>query len=145
MEWRSETGYVVSDEVERLDRAFTWQWLANESYWAQGRTRDVMDRAIDGSLCFGLFAPTGEQVGFCRQVTDGATFAFLSDVFVIAEHRGTGAGTFLVRTAILHPTIADVRQQALRTMDAHGLYAKFGFREITPDEHPSWMVRYPFE
>ena len=145
MEWRDEHGYVVSDDVTRLDRDFAWQWLANDSYWAQGRSRDVMERAIDGSLCLGLFAPSGEQVGFCRQVTDGATFAFLSDVFVVEAHRGGGAGTFMVRTAIEHPTIAGVRQQTLRTQDAHGLYAKFGYRAITPDEHPTWMVRYPFE
>ena len=145
MEWRNEAGYVVTDEVARIDREFVWHWLAHESYWAQGRSRDVMERAIDGSLCFGLFAPTGEQVGFCRQVTDGATFAFLSDVFVVQAHRSGGAGTFMVRTAIEHPTIVGVRQQTLRTQDAHGLYAKFGYRAITPDEHPTWMVRYPFE
>ena len=136
---------MVSDEVARLARVFVWRLLANDSYWAQGRSREVMERAIDGSLCFGLFAPSGEQVGFCRQVTDGATFAFLSDVFVVDEHRGGGAGTFLVRTAIEHPAVAGIRQQALRTQDAHGLYAKFGYRAITPDEHPTWMVRYPFE
>jgi GNAT superfamily N-acetyltransferase len=84
-------------------------------------------------------------VGFCRQVTDGATFAFLSDVFVLDAHRGGGAGTFMVRIAIEHPTIAGVRQQVLRTQDAHGLYAKFGYRDISPDELPTWMVRYPLE
>ena len=145
MEWRNDAGYVVSDDVARLDREFVWHWLAHESYWALGRSREVMERAIDGSLCFGLYAPDGQQVGFCRQVTDGATFAFLSDVFVADAHRGGGTGTFLVRAAIEHPTIAGVRQQTLRTQDAHGLYAKFGYRAITPDELTTWLVRYSFE
>ncbi len=142
-EWRRDDGYSVSDDRDRIDREFVWRWLAHDSYWAKGRTREVMDQAIDGSLCFGLYAPDGSPAGFCRQVTDRATFAFLSDVFVLDAHRGTGAGTFLVRCAIEHPDMAGVRQQTLRTQDAHGLYEKFGYRGITPDELPTWMVRYP--
>jgi GNAT superfamily N-acetyltransferase len=142
VEWRRDDGYVVSDDARRLDREFVWRWLSTESYWAEGRSRDVMERAIDGSLCLGLYAPAGEQVGFCRHVTDGATFAFLSDVFVVAAHRGSGAGTFLVETAVHHPGVAGVRQQTLRTADAHGLYAKFGYRPYTAEERDTWLVRF---
>jgi GNAT superfamily N-acetyltransferase len=142
VQWQRADGYVVDDDPSRLDREFVWHWLAHESYWAQGRPREVMERAIDGSVCLGLYAPSGEQIGFCRHVTDQATFAFLSDVFVVDAHRGTGAGTFLVEVAVAHPSIATVRQQALRTADAHGLYAKFGYRPYTTDERDTWLVRF---
>ncbi len=142
MRWQRADGYVVDDDPTRLDREFVWHWLSHESYWAQGRPRDVMERAIDGSVCLGLYAPSGEQVGFCRHVTDRATFSFLSDVFVVADHRTHGVGTFLVEVAVAHPSVAGVRQQSLRTADAHGLYAKFGYRPYTADERDSWLVRF---
>jgi GNAT superfamily N-acetyltransferase len=140
VDWHRIDGYVVSDDPSRLDREFVWRWLSEESYWALGRPRDVMERAIDGSLCMGLYTPSGEQVGFCRFVTDRATFAFLSDVFVVEEHRAGGVGTFMVGVAVAHPEVAGVRQQTLRTQDAHGLYAKFGYRPFTDEERLTWMV-----
>jgi GNAT superfamily N-acetyltransferase len=134
-------GYTVSDDVGRLDRERVWHWITEETYWAIGRPREVMERAIDESLCFGLYAPDGTQAGFCRFVTDRATFAFLSDVFVDTAHRGTGAGTFLVETALSHPDMVAVPRHALVTDDAHGLYEKFGFTGHAPDEHRIWMGR----
>jgi len=134
-------GYQVSDDVARLDRERVWRWLAEESYWAVGRARELQERAIDHSLCLGLYAPDGTQAGFCRFVTDRATFAFLSDVFVDRAHRGSGAGTFLVETALGHPAVAAVGRHALVTRDAHGLYARFGFAGISDEERPIWMSR----
>lgn len=141
MEVRRADGYVVSDDVARLDRERVWRWISTETYWAVGRPRELMDRAIDGSLCFGLYAPDGGQAGFCRFVTDRATFAFLSDVFVDTAHRGTGAGTFLVATALSHPDMEAMPRHALITEDAHGLYEKFGFTRHDEAEHALWMGR----
>ena len=84
--------------------------MSQESYWAQGRTCDVMARAIDYSLSVGLYAPDGSQAGYARLVTDWATFAWLCDVFVDAAHRGQGLGSFLVAQAVGHPDVADIRQ-----------------------------------
>jgi GNAT superfamily N-acetyltransferase len=145
LEWRRDDGLVVSDDPARIDREFVWRWLSEQSYWALGRAREVMEQAIDGSVCLGLFAATGEQVGFCRWVTDRATFAFLSDVFIVDAQRGDGAGTFLVEVAVGHPSVAQVRQRTLRTADAHGLYAKFGFRPYTAEERDTWMVHFTDE
>lgn len=141
VERRRADGYVVSDDVARIDRHRVWRWLVEESYWANDRSQAVMERAIDNSLCFGLYAPDGAQAGFCRFVTDRATFAFLSDVFVDTAHRGTGAGTFLVETALSHPDVADVGRHALVTADAHGLYEKFGYTRHDEAEHAIWMGR----
>lgn len=142
MEWRRDDGYTVSDDTARLDRGFVATWIAEESYWGIGRPHDVMSRAIDESLCFGLYAPGGQQVGFARFVTDRATFAYMADVFVEASHRGSGAGGFLVDVAITHPDVVGCRQ-TLRTTSAAGLYERFGYRHFNDDERDSWMIRPP--
>jgi GNAT superfamily N-acetyltransferase len=134
-------GYRVSDDRDLIDRALVWRWISEESYWAAGRPRQVQDAAIDHSLCIGLFAPDGAQAGFCRHVTDYATFAYLSDVFVDPAHRGVGAGSFMVEFAITHPAVSWVSRQLLGTRDAHELYERFGYRSLLPDEVPVWMLR----
>ena len=141
MERVREDGYRASDDAERIDRARVWRWLAEDSYWATGRPRDVQDRAIDHSLCVGLYAPDGRQVGFCRLVTDRATFAWLCDVFVDEAHRGNGLGAFMVDFAVSHPALGSVRRQVLITSTAHALYARFGYGPVTDDRLANWMVR----
>ena len=126
-------GYEISTDVARLDRAAILRYLAEESYWARGRTADVMDVAIAHSLNLGLYAPDGTQAGYARVVTDRATFAYLCDVFVLDEHRGRGLGIRLVEAAIEHPELEGVRSWHLGTADAHGLYARFGFAPANPD------------
>jgi len=82
------TGYVISTDPARLDVATVHGWLSNESYWARHIPLATVERAIANSLNFGLYAPDGQQAGFCRVVTDRATFAWLCDVFVLPAHRG---------------------------------------------------------
>ena len=134
--WEGPNGYRVSDEVDRLDVAQVHRWLSKESYWAQGRPRAITEKAISRSLNLGLFDATGTQAGFCRWVTDGATFAWLCDVFVDPDHRGRGAGVFLVRCATEHPEVRGLRF-LLGTKDAHTLYSRFGFG---PPVHPERMM-----
>jgi GNAT superfamily N-acetyltransferase len=94
-------------------------------------SRDVVDRSIDNSLCFGAYED-GRQVGFARVVTDTATFAHLMDVFVLPEYRGRGFGKELVGAVMAHPDLQGLRKFGLHTLDGHGLYEQFGFRP--PDE-----------
>jgi GNAT superfamily N-acetyltransferase len=128
-EWTGPNGYVVSDDEGRLDVAFVHRWLSTQSYWARGRPREVTDRALEHSLNLGLYSDDGAPAGFCRWVTDGATFGWLCDVFVDEAHRGHGLGIFLVQTAVEHPMVAGLRF-LLGTKDAHDLYRKFGFAEL---------------
>ena len=122
----------VSSDPARLDRNRVHRFLSRESYWAIGVSREDVDRAIDGSVAFGLYVE-GVQVGFARAVTDGATFAWIADVFVVAEQRGRGFGRRLVEAVLDHPDVRSARNVLLGTADAHGLYERFGFR---PLEHP---------
>ncbi len=129
-------GYEISADPARLDRAAIHRWLAEESYWAVGRARELMDRAIDGSLCVGAYAADGTQAGFARVVSDQATFAWLCDVFVFEAHRGRGLARAMVQAAIDLPELRTVRQWVLATADAHGVYAPLGFEEVEPGR---WM------
>jgi GNAT superfamily N-acetyltransferase len=115
------------------------RWLSTDAYWAVGRSRETVARAVAGSLNFGVYHPDGTQVAFARVVTDGATFAWLCDVYVDRAARGIGLGTWLVEAARDRMDELGVRRIMLATADAHGVYARFGF---TPLVKPSlWMER----
>ena len=119
-------GYEISTDPARLDRDAVCGFLTG-SYWARGIPRDLLDRAIDRSLSFGVYAPDGSQAGYARVVTDGETFAWIGDLFVLEPHRGRGLGKWLVETILAHDEVANLRKIVLATADAHGLYARFGF------------------
>jgi GNAT superfamily N-acetyltransferase len=137
-EWQRPTGYVVSTDRARLDLDRVSGWLAQESYWAEGRPREVVERSIRHSLCFGLYDAEGAQLGFARVVTDCTTFAWLCDVFIDASARGRGLGSWLVGCALEHPDLAGVRRWMLATRDAHEVYARLGFRPLNGVER--WMA-----
>jgi len=129
-EWRRD-GYTISTDPALLDIGMIHDFLARRSYWAQEIPLDVVQRSIEHSLCFGLYA-AASQVGLARVVTDYAVFAYLGDVFVLEEHRGRGLGTWLVETAGACPELQGVRRWDLATNDAHELYRRFGFVEANP-------------
>lgn len=106
------------------------------SYWSPGVSREVVRRAIENSMPFGVYHRDGRQVGFARIITDKATYAYLADVFVLEEHRGLRLSKFLMEVIVAHPDLQGLRRFALATKDAHGLYAQFGFAPLTqPERH----------
>ena len=121
--------YEISTDTRRLDLAVIHQFLAHESYWSPGIPRAIVERAIDNSLCFGVYHHTA-QVGFARVVTDKSTFALLADVFILSSHRGKGLSKWLMRCVVGHEDLQGLRRLLLMTWDAHGLYRQFGFQEI---------------
>ena len=70
----------ISTDRERLDVDFIHRFLTDSSYWAQGRSREGVERTIRNSLCFGAYAD-GRQAGFARVITDEVVFGYLADVF----------------------------------------------------------------
>lgn len=124
--------YVLDDDPTRIQPDVVWAWLSTEAYWGRQRTRAGVDAQIAGAWrVVGAYrADTGEQVGFARAVSDGVNFAYLADVFVIAEHRGNGLGKRILDLMIDDGPGCDFRW-TLFTGDAHGLYQQFGFG--TPD------------
>ena len=126
----------VSTDKDRLDIGLIHRFLSTEAYWSRGITRQTVERAIAGSLCFGGYLD-GLQAAFARVVTDGATFGYLADVFVLAEHRGRGHARTLMTAIMAHPQLQGLRRFSLATSDAHGLYAAFGF---APPARPQTLM-----
>ncbi|HET8645473.1 MAG TPA: GNAT family N-acetyltransferase [Vicinamibacteria bacterium] len=132
---RRREGYLLSTDPRRLDVARVHAWLA-ASYWAAGIPRDVVERSIAGSLCFGVYEEggAGTQVAFARAITDGATYAYLADVVVEESQRGRGLGVWLMECIGAHPDLQGLRRWSLVTRDAHALYARFGFGGLASPE-----------
>jgi len=123
--------FSISTDPARLDVDAIHAFLLT-AYWSEGIGRDLVARALDGSLCFGLYLGA-TQVGLARVVTDRATFAYLCDVYVVPEHRGRGLGEWLMATVMSHPDLQGLRRFSLVTKDAQELYRKFGFAEVAVD------------
>ncbi|WP_351224065.1 GNAT family N-acetyltransferase [Streptomyces sp. NPDC002133] len=135
--------FEISTDSARLDPARIHHWLSTDAYWAIGRSREKQDRAIAGSLNFGAYdSATGEPVGYARVVTDHATFAWLCDVYIDRPARGRGLGTALVEAVRDHLAPLGLRRILLATADAHGVYEKVGFAQLSdPGEWMSLGVR----
>lgn len=137
MEWQNGE-FVISTEKERLQVEAIQEFLTEESYWAQNRTLEQTLRAIENSICFGIFAGD-KQIGFARVVSDCATFAYVGDVYILEEFRGRGLSKWLMKTMLEHPALQNLRRWILATKDAHGLYEQFGFHSLSFPER--WMEK----
>jgi len=128
--------FTISTDKSRLDLAAIHQFLTN-SYWATGIPMEIVQKAVEHSLCFGVYEGTA-QVGFARVITDYTTFAYLADVFVLESHRGQGLSKWLVSCIISHPELQGLRRFMLATRDAHELYRNYaGFQNLSAPER--WM------
>jgi GNAT superfamily N-acetyltransferase len=137
MEWRNGE-FTISTDRNRLQTDVIHKFLSEESYWAKERTREQTETAIKNSLPFGVYK--GEnQIGFARVVTDYATFAYIGDVFILAEYRGKGLSKWLMETMLSHPELQGFRRWILATKDAHQLYEKYDFTGLKYPER--WMEK----
>lgn len=134
---RKRDGYTLSTDKSLLDVDAIHHFLSTESYWAKHIPRALVERAIDHSICFGLYNGRA-QVGFARVITDQATFGYLADVYVLDDHRGRGLSKWMMEEIMAHPDLQGLRRFMLATLDAHGLYARFGF---TPVEKPERLMQ----
>jgi GNAT superfamily N-acetyltransferase len=132
--------YVISTDRSRVDVAAVHAFLS-ATYWSPGIPEDVIRRGIAGAICFGIYHGR-EQVGFARVITDRATYAYLSDVYVLESHRGRGLATWMMEVIMAHPDLQGLRRFSLSTRDAHALYARFGFGPVAnPDRQMEIMRR----
>jgi len=139
LSWKHPGGeFEISTDPSRIDIPFVYRFLTS-SYWAKGIPETTVRRSIERSLCFGVYSRS-RQVGFARIISDCATFAYLADVFVIEEFRGQGLAVWLMQCIVDHPELQGLRRWSLVTRDAHELYRKFDFRELSAPER--WMERH---
>jgi GNAT superfamily N-acetyltransferase len=131
-----EKGFSISTDKSLIDFDTVYNYLVNDSYWAQGITADRLRTAIKHSICFGVYHGK-KQAGFTRVVTDMATFAYICDVFILPDYRRLGLSKWLVQTIRQHPDFQGLRRWSLATLDAHGLYEQFGFTALANPKN--WM------
>lgn len=133
--------YSISTDPSLLNIDTIYHYLSAESYWAKNIPREVVEKSITNSLCFGLYRHA-KQIGFARLVTDKATFAYLADVFVMEEYRGKGLSKWLVQVIHAHPELQGLRRWVLGTRDAHGLYEQFGWTVFDEDTSKRFMQKH---
>ena len=133
---RNRAGYVLTSDPGRVDVDRVHAWLSQEAYWAMGRERIVVEQSIAGSRPYSVHSQE-QQTAFARVVTDGATFAWICDVFVDEHHRGRGLGTWLVDSIVEDLAVCGVRRLVLATRDAHEVYRRCGFSAMEGADR--WM------
>jgi GNAT superfamily N-acetyltransferase len=127
--------YLISSDPDKIDIDMVHHYLANEAYWVSDITREMVERFVRYSLCYGVYDHAGAsstQIGFARVISDFTTFAYLADVFILSSYRGQGLGKWLVSCILNHNELKNLRKWTLNTKDAHGLYRRFGF-QVSPD------------
>jgi len=132
-----QNNLTISTDPARPDLDAIYEMLTR-SYWAKGRSKEMIGRSLQNSLVFGIYDGS-RQIGLARVISDYATFAWLCDVFIHEDYRGKGIGKWLMETILSHPDLLEMRRFILATRDAHGLYAQYGFKPLASPE--SWMER----
>jgi GNAT superfamily N-acetyltransferase len=134
---RRDDGYEIDTRPDRLNQSQIHRWLSTDAYWAMGRPESVTATAIANSRCYGVYDPAGRQVGFARVITDGATFAWLCDVYLDRSVRGLGLGTWLAGSIVTDLRQRGVPRILLATADAHEIYRRAGLAELADPSR--WM------
>jgi ribosomal protein S18 acetylase RimI-like enzyme len=116
---------LLSTDRARIDRSAVLAML-HDSHWGAAVTADILERAIDNSVCVGVY-DGARQLAFARAVTDLSTFAYLTDVIVADDARGRGIGSWMIEEILAHPDLQGLRRISLLTRDAQALYERYGF------------------
>jgi GNAT superfamily N-acetyltransferase len=122
-------GYRLTEDQAEIDVVAAHAFLTG-SYWAKGIPLETVAAAVNGSFCLALLHED-MQIGMVRVISDFATTAYLTDVYVLDAHRGHGLASAMLAHLRAHPRLQGLRRWMLFTVDAQPLYAQAG-----------WMV-YP--
>jgi GNAT superfamily N-acetyltransferase len=140
---------LISTDKSKLQLDIIHDYLSKKSYWAAGIPMQTVQKSIENSMAFGVYLPEEnslKQIGFCRIISDLATYAYLADVFVLEEYRGKGLSKLLMETVLKHPDLQGLRRWVLATADAHGLYAQYGFTPLDkPENFMQIKVENPYD
>jgi|SRR5688572_24349523 len=123
-------GFEVTTDPTRMDVTAVHEFLATASHWAMGTDIATVRRSIENSLSFAVLDRDQKVVAFGRVISDRTTFAYITDVFVVESHRGRGLAGMLVEAMLAHPELQGLRQWALKSRDASGLYQRYGFERL---------------
>lgn len=127
--------FVISTDKSKLQIDVIHGFL-KDVYWCKNIPVEIVRKSIEGSLCYGVYHGK-DQIGFARVITDFAVTAHIADVFILEEYRGQGLAKWLMQSIIDNPDLQELRSWSLKTADAHGLYAGYGF---TAPSNPEMMM-----
>jgi GNAT superfamily N-acetyltransferase len=128
--------FCISTDKTKLDIDSIHNFLSTKAYWCLNIPKERVQIAIQNSLCFGVYHEE-RQIGFARVISDFSTVAYLGDVFVFEEYRGKRISKWLMEVIMSHPSLQGLRRWILLTSDAHDLYRKFGWTDISDPK--KWM------
>jgi predicted GNAT family acetyltransferase len=129
-------GYLLTDDTSLMDMARIHRWLSEEAYWSLGRSLEDVTASLRRSRTYGVLH-AGQQIAVARAITDGVTFAYLCDVFVVEPYRNQRIGSWMLGRMIADLSDSKIRQVLLATRDAHALYRRVGFHELNRPER--WL------
>lgn len=132
-----KNNFTISTDPSLIQIQTVHEYLSKESYWAKDRPLEIVAKSIKNSLCFGVYT-SNKQIGFSRIVTDYAVFAYILDLFILKKHQGQGLGKWLMSCMLSHPDLQSKMIWVLSTKDAHGLYKKHNFTNLSNPEN--WMT-----
>src|SRR5262245_39004897 len=124
--------YIISTDKSLIDLETVHGYLTR-SYWAEGVPIEIVKCSIENSLTFGVYK-ADRQIGLARVITDFSTFAYIADVFILEPYRGQGLSKWLMEVIVSHPDLQGLRRWMLATRDAHELYRKYGFTNLSRPE-----------
>jgi GNAT superfamily N-acetyltransferase len=127
--------YLISTDKAKLQKERIYAFL-KDSYWANKRSKELIDLSIENSFCFGLYEDN-LQIGFARVITDFAVYAYLCDVYIDRQYRGKGIGKEFMKSIMDVEVFKEIRRFTLTTQDAHSFYADLGFKPLYYP--PRWM------
>ncbi len=133
--------FYISDDKSHLDVESIHNYLSEESYWSKGIPLKTVQDSIENSLCVGVFN-NNKTIGFARIISDFATYAYLCDVFVLREFQGKGISKKLMSFVMQHPKLKGLRRWSLMTKDAHGVYAQFGWKQMSSPDN-AMEINFP--
>ncbi|WP_313269900.1 GNAT family N-acetyltransferase [Epilithonimonas vandammei] len=141
----NQQDFYISTDKSKMDIEIIHKYLSEESYWAKGISKEIVEKSVANSFCFGVFYHD-RQIGFAKVITDFTTIAYLGDVFILDKFRGLGLSKLLMETIMHHPELQGLRRWILLTADAHELYRKFGWSNI--NDSSRWMevhTKHPYQ
>ncbi|WP_446897342.1 GNAT family N-acetyltransferase [Clostridium sp. LBM24168] len=131
--------YVFTDDISRINLKDVCR-LLRQSHWANDRSEELIERTIEGSICFAVYH-NGVQIGFARFISDYAVYTLIMDVIVDEKYRGRGIGKGLIDFIINYPAIKNT-SKFLWTTYAGGFYSKCGFKE---EKQYSYLFNRPYK
>ena len=136
--------FIISTNKDIFDFDIIHSFISLESYWGLGRSRELMDKAINNSAyCFGVYHKSNgvrKQIGFARVVSDLATFGYIADVFILNDYRGKGLGKWLIQTIVNHPELKMLKRLTLFT-DTPEFYSDSMFKVFDQTSQTKFMER----